>query len=815
MNYKGFKRFLVGVAVVLAILMVVSTAIYPLIWSGLQVEAASKGLATFGKLSSADRSWAVSNTADGGIGTYTSTTGEESYWVLAEMSGYSYHAGDLLSIKYDGVEICEEEIVLTDNSSNVYLDKIDSQHQGYVTFKLPEDTKNVFKYSNPTRVRIKGEYRNAAVGSSFSFGGFEIHRSGTLPSWDNGTIPEYNPDAIPHGIAVTYYDDIYSRGFAWSTDNTVNSSALYIVQKSGNMTAASVNWNSATRVNASSVQRTDSNGAKWNVFKAHVTGLTPGATYFYRVGGSGGYSSVGTLQIENGSSDVTFIHLTDSQESSKAAFDRCGTLLAAAKAKYPNAAFVAFSGDMTNYSYSSLNMKEWIWGLDTAAQTLMNTPIAPSSGNHDSYDYSFVDRFDINYADYVPGSNIDLLSGGSYYYTYGSDVLFINLNTNINTYAPEFESQLAWLRGVLETYSNYKWKIVQIHKGALSTGKHTIEYDCGDYRKALCPIFAKYKVDLVLQGHDHVYTRTASYAWDDAADVSNYSYDYDDQPGNVNPAASFDGENRLMNYESAGTHYVTINSAGSQLKDVYDGSDRDANIHTGYNPFAGNDCDIQPGLQMYGIVRIRDGVLCYDAYTFNAKTKESTLYDTFAVDKGSSGSGANSGLGDSASGSGSSGQAAGSGSSSTQNSSGSGSGAGLGAGSGAGVGTQKKYSNEWVDGKWYNADGVCDYAGTLTWKCNATGWWVEDTEGWYPVSQWQKIDGKWYYFLDSGYMDYSEYRDGCWLGSDGSWVEEYYGGHWSSDSTGWWYEDAAGWYPQSQYLWIDGTEDYFNANGYL
>ena len=77
------------------------------------------------------------------------------------------------------------------------------------------------------------------------------------------------------------------------------------------------------------------------------------------------------------------------------------------------------------------------------------------------------------------------------------------------------------------------------------------------------------------------------------------------------------------------------------------------------------------------------------------------------------------------------------------------------------------------------------------------------------------VDGKWYYFLDSGYMDYSGYRDGCYLGSDGAWVEEYYGGHWCSDSAGWWYEDASGWYPAGQWLWIDGKCYYFETDGYL
>ena len=128
---------------------------------------------------------------------------------------------------------------------------------------------------------------------------------------------------------------------------------------------------------------------------------------------------------------------------------------------------------------------------------------------------------------------------------------------------------------------------------------------------------------------------------------------------------------------------------------------------------------------------------------------------------------------------------------------------------------EKKYSNEWVDGKWYDADGKQTYKGTMSWKCNDKGWWIEDSEGWYPQSQWVKIDGKWYYFCADGYMDYSEYRDGCWLGSDGAWVEEYYGGTWKQNSTGWWYEDASGWYPHSQWVWIDGSCYYFGADGLM
>ncbi len=128
--------------------------------------------------------------------------------------------------------------------------------------------------------------------------------------------------------------------------------------------------------------------------------------------------------------------------------------------------------------------------------------------------------------------------------------------------------------------------------------------------------------------------------------------------------------------------------------------------------------------------------------------------------------------------------------------------------------SSEKYSNEWVDGKWYNSDGTQTYKGTMSWKKNSTGWWIEDSAGWYPTSKWQKIDGKWYYFTADGYMDYSEYRDGYWLGSDGAWIESYSGGKWSVDGTGWWYSDSSGWYPANQWLWIDGTNYHFNAKGY-
>lgn len=128
--------------------------------------------------------------------------------------------------------------------------------------------------------------------------------------------------------------------------------------------------------------------------------------------------------------------------------------------------------------------------------------------------------------------------------------------------------------------------------------------------------------------------------------------------------------------------------------------------------------------------------------------------------------------------------------------------------------TTPGYRNEWINGRWYDENGNQTYEGTLSWKNNYVGWWVEDSSGWYPVSQWQKIDGIWYYFDASGYMAANEYVDGYWLNGDGSCADEYYL-TWKCNNTGWWVEDISGWWPSNSWLKINGCWYYFDASGYM
>lgn len=59
------------------------------------------------------------------------------------------------------------------------------------------------------------------------------------------------------------------------------------------------------------------------------------------------------------------------------------------------------------------------------------------------------------------------------------------------------------------------------------------------------------------------------------------------------------------------------------------------------------------------------------------------------------------------------------------------------------------------------------------WKSDAKGWWWQNDDGSYPVSQWKEIHGKQYYFGADGYMlANTTTPDGYRVGVDGAWIFE-------------------------------------------
>ena len=127
---------------------------------------------------------------------------------------------------------------------------------------------------------------------------------------------------------------------------------------------------------------------------------------------------------------------------------------------------------------------------------------------------------------------------------------------------------------------------------------------------------------------------------------------------------------------------------------------------------------------------------------------------------------------------------------------------------------ETSYKNEWVKGRWYDKNGLRSYTYTGKWHKNTKGWWYADQSGWYPKNQWQKIDGKWYYFKADGYMAAEEFVSGWWLNKDGAWTDNTKYG-WHKTARGWWYGVSGGWYAKGKSYTIDGVKYSFDKQGYL
>ncbi len=99
------------------------------------------------------------------------------------------------------------------------------------------------------------------------------------------------------------------------------------------------------------------------------------------------------------------------------------------------------------------------------------------------------------WTDYPGAANI---AKTAYWVDY-QGVRFIGLNTNVQSIPELMAKQTAWLEGLLKDNPN-KWTVVTFHHPVYSnTGTRNNPV----VRAQWGPLFEKYGVDLVLQGHDH------------------------------------------------------------------------------------------------------------------------------------------------------------------------------------------------------------------------------------------------------------------------------------------------------------------------
>ena len=94
----------------------------------------------------------------------------------------------------------------------------------------------------------------------------------------------------------------------------------------------------------------------------------------------------------------------------------------------------------------------------------------------------------------------------NYYYVY-NNVLFMHLNSTDKDAYTNGE-HATFVENTMKANPDADWAIVVMHYSFFTTGKYANDDSMIKYRNALAPKLTELGVDLVLSGHDHIYTRT-------------------------------------------------------------------------------------------------------------------------------------------------------------------------------------------------------------------------------------------------------------------------------------------------------------------
>ena len=345
---------------------------------------------------------------------------------------------------------------------------------------------------------------------------------------------------------------------------------------------------------------------KLNRHTVTLSGLEKGATYYYRVGSEekGWWSDVGSVRTQDGSKDLTFLHLADPQSQSEAQYQRAwADALDTAFNLYPATDFIIGTGDMVDHGD---NQKQWAWMFNTASDNLMNTYYMPASGNHEGHGTNAIDNYFV-----LPNAPEQDKTGGVYYSFDYNNAHFAVLNTeNLNENEGLSDDQIDWLKKDMSS-SDAQWKFVTLHKAVYSQGSHYEDDDVVAIRAQLQVLMAELDIDMVFQGHDHVYMRTSSL-------VNNALTAYD------TAYLNHDGKVYKTQVQPTGTTYVISGTCGVKTYIQNDVTLTD-------ELFPRGETILSVDYPMFSAVEIEDGVLYFDAYYVTADGTE--IADSFAIQK--------------------------------------------------------------------------------------------------------------------------------------------------------------------------------------
>ena len=238
--------------------------------------------------------------------------------------------------------------------------------------------------------------------------------------------------------------------------------------------------------------------------------LEPKTLYVYRVGDGNHWSEwIHFRTAADEPEPFVFVYFGDAQNYIKSHWSR---VVREAFADAPRAAFFLHAGDLVNSGGSDAEWGEWFYSNGFIPRSI---PLIAVPGNHEmvnvrikTNDATESDNDQVKTVRQVtphwfatfafPKNGPEGLKETCYYLDY-QDVRIVALNSN-----QEPQQQAEWLEDVL-SQPGPKWKIVSCHHPIYSSAEGR---DNKALRELWQPIFDRHQVDVVLQGHDHTYSRT-------------------------------------------------------------------------------------------------------------------------------------------------------------------------------------------------------------------------------------------------------------------------------------------------------------------
>lgn len=306
----------------------------------------------------------------------------------------------------------------------------------------------------------------------------------------------YPATETPDRIILTWEEDpAHSQSVSWRTSTAVTSAR-------GEITPADPAPDFPHPVDTVTAVTTtlESDQDTANYHSVTFKNLKPGKMYMYRVGDGSHYSEWFQFTTASKKSEgFSFLYFGDAQNDLKSLWSR---VIRQGYSTAPNIDFMLHAGDLVNRSYRDSEWGEWFYA---GGWIFGMKPSIATPGNHEYYkveeEYSLAAHWRPTFA--FPQNGPEGLEETVYYLDY-QDTRFISLNTPAaKADDASLKTQKRWLEEVLQTNPG-KWIIVTMHHPVYSTAGTR---DNPKIRAAFQPLFEKYHVDLVLQGHDHTYGR--------------------------------------------------------------------------------------------------------------------------------------------------------------------------------------------------------------------------------------------------------------------------------------------------------------------